>query len=410
MSQKIVKSRFNLLGKCQSVVYDDKSLVIEYKSSTRTVDYSDILGFCTIERSLLGHRLEITTDDGVIQVGGLSHFKSRPHFDAINLAISKMIESRIHNTYSEFSKFVNRRYLRESKVHELQSIIEPMVLLFNRNNESWKQHVPDEPFRKMKKLSEFYPISNSAEFLRDHHVQKVLSSRQSFYDTIESNPLTEEQRLSVVQDDDFNMVLAAAGTGKTSVMVAKTTDIIQRQLAKPEEVMVLAYGSKAAEELKERSKERLKAANINFNLDKQISTFHSRGYQIIAQAQNMSVEEFRKLRMSRLVKDGARLEFINNWLVTFIEESDENLNAFIDTVYYAYNPLLSESEEAHQEALKGKKYITLNGVEVKGYQEVLIGNWLFRNGINYMYEPNYANQTGCDVGYPYNPDFHVRDT
>ncbi|WP_413769384.1 hypothetical protein, partial [Vibrio vulnificus] len=80
-----------------------------------------------------------------------------------------------------------------------------------------------------------------------------------------------------------------------------------------------------------------------YDLDKQISTFHSRGFQIIAAAQKQSVEEFRKLNMSWLVEKPALLEFINNWLVTFIEESEENLNIFIETVYYAYNPFLSES-------------------------------------------------------------------
>ncbi|MBF4406129.1 hypothetical protein EAY15_23480, partial [Vibrio anguillarum] len=88
--------------------------------------------------------------------------------------------------------------------------------------------------------------------------------------------------------------------------------------------MVLAYGNAAAEELRIRSKERLKAANIHhYDLDKQISTFHSRGFQVIAAAQKQSVEEFRKLNMSWLVKKPALLEFINNWLVTFIEESEE---------------------------------------------------------------------------------------
>lgn len=237
----------------------------------------------------------------------------------------------------------------------------------------------------------------------------MLYARRNFYDVIESNPLTEEQRLSVVQHDDFNMVLAAAGTGKTSVMVAKTADILERRLAKPEEVMVLAYGNAAAKELRIRSKERLKAANIHhYDLDKQISTFHSRGFQVIAAAQKQSVEEFRKLNISRLVKMPTLLEFINNWLVTFIEESEENLNIFIDTVYYAYNPFSSESEDVHQEALKGKKYITLNGVEVKGYQEVLIGNWLFKNGIEYVYEPDYNRRLGINIGFPYRPDFYVK--
>ncbi len=56
---------------------------------------------------------------------------------------------------------------------------------------------------------EIYP----AESLRAIHTSRVLKGREAFYDSIESNPLTPEQRLSVVQHDDYNMVLAAAGTG-----------------------------------------------------------------------------------------------------------------------------------------------------------------------------------------------------
>lgn len=410
MAQQIVKSRVNLLGSCKGIVLGKHSLKIVSKSGTQRVNYSEILGFCTIERSLLGHKLEITTDSGVINVSGLSHLKAIPQFNTINFTIKSFIETKIIDTYSKFSKAAVGQYLRESKISEVQSIIEPMVRLFNKNSESWSSHISQEHFDRMKKLAELSPVSKSAESLRAIHTSRVLKGREAFYDSIESNPLTPEQRLSVVQHDDYNMVLAAAGTGKTSVMVAKTTDILERGLAKPDEVMVLAYGREAAKELKARSKERLKKANISYDLDKQISTFHSRGYQIIAKAQKMSVEEFKKLRMSRLRKDGARKEFINNWLVTFIEDSEDNLNAFIETVYYAYNPFLAESEEAHQEALKGKKYITLNGVEVKGYQEVLVGNWLFKNGVNYKYEPNYGNEICKDIGFPYHPDFQVRDT
>ncbi|MCQ8882155.1 UvrD-helicase domain-containing protein [Pseudoalteromonas shioyasakiensis] len=410
MAQKIVKSRVNLLGSCKGIVLGQHSLKIVYKSGTQRVNYSEILGFCTIERSLLGHKLEITTDSGVINVSGLSHLKAIPQFNTINFTIKSFIETKIKDTYSKFSKAVVGEYLRESKITEVQSIIEPMVRLFNKNSESWSSHISQDHFDRMKKLSELSPVSNSADSLRTIHTSRVLKGREAFYDSIESNPLTPEQRLSVVQHDDYNMVLAAAGTGKTSVMVAKTTDILERDLANPDEVMVLAYGREAAKELKTRSKERLKKASIPYDLDKQISTFHSRGYQIIAKAQQMSVDEFKNLRMSRLRKDGPRKEFINNWLVTFIEGNEDNLNAFIETVYYAYNPFLSESEEAHQEALKGKKYITLNGVEVKGYQEVLIGNWLFKNGVNYKYEPNYANEIGKDIGFPYHPDFQVKDT
>ncbi|OEG02756.1 hypothetical protein BFG06_08015 [Aeromonas caviae] len=58
------------------------------------------------------------------------------------------------------------------------------------------------------------------------------------------------------------MVLAAAGTGKTSVMVAKTLDLIDRGLAKPSEILVLAYNNAAANELRERLEDKAKKSNI----------------------------------------------------------------------------------------------------------------------------------------------------
>jgi DNA helicase IV len=48
-----------------------------------------------------------------------------------------------------------------------------------------------------------------------------LSLRRPFFDTIEKTPLTDEQARAVVCFDNRVQVLAAAGSGKTSVMVAR---------------------------------------------------------------------------------------------------------------------------------------------------------------------------------------------
>jgi DNA helicase IV len=48
-----------------------------------------------------------------------------------------------------------------------------------------------------------------------------LSARRPFFDTIEKTPLSEEQARAVVCFDNRVQVLAAAGSGKTSVMVAR---------------------------------------------------------------------------------------------------------------------------------------------------------------------------------------------
>ena len=75
-----------------------------------------------------------------------------------------------------------------------------------------------------------------------------------FFETLESYPLTEEQSLSVIRDNDKNLILAAAGTGKTSVIVGKSLDLVVNKKYKPSDVLVLAYGNSASNELNERIK------------------------------------------------------------------------------------------------------------------------------------------------------------
>ena len=63
--------------------------------------------------------------------------------------------------------------------------------------------------------------------------------------------MTERQRLSIVTNEDNNLIVAGAGSGKTSVVVAKVIYLIQKKLVKPEELLVLAYNTKAKDELEE---------------------------------------------------------------------------------------------------------------------------------------------------------------
>ena len=78
-------------------------------------------------------------------------------------------------------------------------------------------------------------------------IDAELAEMGEFFDTIESNPLTAEQRLAVVSDEDATLVLAGAGSGKTSVIVAKAAYLIERGIRGPDEILLLAFGKGAAE-------------------------------------------------------------------------------------------------------------------------------------------------------------------
>ena len=60
-------------------------------------------------------------------------------------------------------------------------------------------------------------------------------------------------RRAIVTDEDATLVNAGAGTGKTSTIVGKVDYLLRRGLARPEEILVLAFGKKAQEAASDRA-------------------------------------------------------------------------------------------------------------------------------------------------------------
>lgn len=105
-------------------------------------------------------------------------------------------------------------------------------------------------------------------------VAAELDRWKEFFDTIESKPLTPEQRLSVVVDEDATLVLAGAGSGKTSVITAKAAYLVKAGIRQPEEILQLAFAKNAAEEMSERVEARSGIPIV-------ARTFHAIAYDII---------------------------------------------------------------------------------------------------------------------------------
>lgn len=109
---------------------------------------------------------------------------------------------------------------------------------------------------------------------------RMLSAHHDFFATVESSPLNVSQSEAVVNGEDAVLVLAGAGSGKTSVLVARAGWLLRRKLAAPEQILLLAFGRQAAEEMNDRIRSRLGVADI------QARTFHALALHIIREGSN----------------------------------------------------------------------------------------------------------------------------
>ena len=91
--------------------------------------------------------------------------------------------------------------------------------------------------------------------------------------------LNEEQLKAVTHRDGPLMIVAGAGTGKTTVITQRIAWLIEQGIAKPENILALTFTDKAAAEMEERVDMLLPLGYANL----QISTFHSFCEQLLRQ-------------------------------------------------------------------------------------------------------------------------------
>ena len=88
--------------------------------------------------------------------------------------------------------------------------------------------------------------------------------------------LNREQAEAVTHNEGPLLIVAGAGTGKTTVITRRVAHLIDRGV-KPESILALAFADKAAQEMEERVDRLLPIGYVNV----QVSTFHSFGERLL---------------------------------------------------------------------------------------------------------------------------------
>lgn len=270
----------------------------------------------------------------------------------------------------------------------------------------WPDRLDAEPaVRRMKRIRSFL---SSPEAMRKRANQTFLANEltrsRSFLDRVETRPLTEEQRRAVCVDDDRNLVVAGAGSGKTSVMLAKAGWIVERGDRRPKELLLLAFARNARDELAQRIEQRLgarAAAAMN------VQTFHSLGLSIIGEADG------RRPAVAKAATDDKALLILLEGIITELQVHPHHGRALIRWLAYGATPYRSEHEFRSQgeywDYVRNHEIRSLQGDLVKSFEECTIANFLYLNRVRYEYERPYEHDTATARKSQYKPDFYLTD-
>lgn len=409
---------------------DELKLVVRHKGQEQFISFSELKRFTASGRTL---KLELSSAS--------LRFTWLPpqELQAFSAAVNK--ELRQYHDYLESCRAAQKEEQRQQYLESCRKAIEAVLVYrqhYVRDSEweqcsqavttlrqclaQYRQFMEDNPLKQLslaaadvaflQQLVTLTDESKLRSFVRENAEQQLLAQYGPFLNKLERYPLNAEQQAAVVRTNDRNLILAAAGTGKTSVIVAKALFLLQSGAALPEDILILSYNRAAAAEINER----LKTCAARVGIDAtavRASTFHALGRSVLVDCKEA-------YRVTAMATDEVLFhDWINRWLFTYLKEQPQGGSNFINLFMSAllFDAVLKEHTVASEhDKDKGQQtllqappeiYRTLNNEQVKSRQELHIANWLATHGVPYKYEDRYLTKLRLDPGFDYSPDFHI---
>ena len=236
--------------------------------------------------------------------------------------------------------------------------------------------------------------------------------KNMFADVDKNIVLDDDQINAILNNNDYVLILAGAGTGKTTTMVGKVKYLVDIKKVDPSKILVISYTKKAVEDLQSLIID-------EFGINTTVTTFHSLAYKYVRNIfknrkcividdnkredifYNFINKLFEQDRIKELI-DVFNTEILNNINFIYSNYFEKNYSKHknYDSLFESYKR--DKIEEAKSVGIKGliedwvqnklnndEEIITIKGEVVKSASEAVIANFLFKHGINYEYEKVY---------------------
>ena len=266
-------------------------------------------------------------------------------------------------------------------------------------------------------LSYFENLDDLVDADNEAYIQKEIINANQLLSNIDGKSLDEQQRKVVVSDDERTLVLAGAGSGKTLTIAGKVKYLCDIKGITPEDILLISFTAKSAQELTDR-------INKKLGVNVEACTFHKLGLNIISRVNNAKPEIIDKLDTflqdyfkHNLVKHAGRAADIVNFFAYYLTvpldlaNYDNVVDINADQKNYELESLKSRYNQERwiqKQADEGKrKQTSLKREQMKSMEEVMLANYLFLHGVEYIYEEKYPYSTATAEYGVYHPDFYL---
>ena len=379
--------------------FNEHALSVTHNQTNQQIQWSEITTPLSFKFGFLGQTIHFSTANQNVILTMMAYHSDhflKTRFDQywVNANIAKL-----NALLDKIANILSHGFLRQSRISDIKALaLQEHSRWFPWIKESNSLALIDKKIQLLDKYSKW---DNAAtHFFQHRYVKEQLQRHTSYFDQVESNPLTERQRIACIIDDDNNVLLAGAGTGKTSVMIARAGYLVQSQQAKYDDILLLAYGRKAADEMNQRVQDKLITDKIK------AATFHSLGLNIILQV------EGGKPSLSVFAEDEkVKAKWLHHCFESLIENQSEYrkrvLDYFSQYYYVEKNDFDFQTLGDYYHYLNDNDILSLKGDKVKSFGELYIANWLFYHGIDYEYAAAYQFDLKTVERRQYKPDFYL---
>lgn len=318
----------------------------------------------------------------------------------------KLAEIEKSLSSAETSLNDDSQFFRYSKLRSLQEELESLRLQTSQVKNVFLKKKRSELLNKLDMISKDLPKFREHTNDRFFELERKRAER-IFTDTSGRELLTDEQLKAVLCNDNRNLIIAGAGSGKTRVIDFKVRYLVNYKNVRPEKILLLSFSRKSAGDLVKKISENIPGISARTIHSFSSQTTKSRSRQLFDETKNESGAFVIKALVQTL-KDRSIFRSFETFYEKFFSDvkplifykSLDELRADLKKV----NSKLIDTPDPFGEIEARRALKTLRGEYVRSVDERFIADFLYLQDIKYEYEPQYTYSKT-----KYCPDFFLND-